>query len=131
MRSVSCHSPLNTNIRCGFLPCKIIIPGRSREHLSKYRISFCLSLEWQLLKITASRWEKQSKMQVQAMSHEFNALYSRSPLLTAGDSNCAASKCVLTHAQAGWPLLSLSELLLVESSPILPCMHYLVFFFEL
>lgn len=36
-----------------------------------------------------------------------------------------------TRAQAGCPLLSLSELLLVESSPILPCMHYLVFFFEL
>lgn len=58
-------------------------------------------------------------------------LYGRSPLLTAGGSNCTASKYVLTHTQAGWPPLRLPELLSVESSPILPCMHYLVFFFEL
>lgn len=65
------------------------------------------------------------------MSQEFSALYGRFPLLTAGGSNCTASKCVLRHTQAGWPPLRLPELLLVESSPILPCMHYLVFFFEL
>lgn len=32
------------------------------------------------------------------------------------------------HTQAVWPPLRLPELLSVESSPILPCMHYLVFF---
>lgn len=43
-------------------------------------------------------------MEVQATSQEFNALYGRSPLLTAGGSNCTASKCVLTHTHThtGW-----------------------------
>lgn len=54
-------------------------------------------------------------------------LQGRSLFLTTGGYNSVAAKCVLTS----WPPLRLPELLSVESSPVLPGMHYLVFFFEL
>lgn len=65
-------------------------------------------------------------------------LYGRSLVLTAGGSNFIAFKYykhIDTFRErergAGCLPLRLLELLSVESSPVLPCMHYLVFFFEL
>lgn len=88
-----------------------------------------------ILKMIVCLWQtKPEQRGVQAMSQEFDTpLWSH--LLTARAFNFTAHTHTHTNTHACvhacCPLLRLPDLLSVESSPILPCMHYLVFFFEL
>lgn len=78
----------------GFVACHSVVRTQNTE--------FCLCMTtptyylWTTVNWTRADWGAGRVSRVQY------TLYGRSLLLTAGDSNCTASKCVLTHTHTGW-----------------------------